>query len=449
MAVSAAEIPEVPKVRKGRADDDGPLGGKSRWRSLAFLAPALIVLGAVVVYPAIDTIGQSFQNDDRTAIVGFENYGEVFSNDRSLTAFRNTLIWVVVAPSLITGFGLVFAVLSERVGYGKALKLILFMPVAISFVVTGAFWRLMYEQDPELGVINALVGAGYNTVNGPGPYPDATIVAANETVERSGDSGPVILKQELSPGDSGAIGLVGILEEAVPTEAQQAAQPEASSNSIGVVVWRDFKPGGGEIGQVEEGELGLPGTAVELVDSSGEVVASETTGSNGQVTFTDVGDGPFTAQVAASNFEKGFQGIRWLGSGLATLAIILAFVWATVGFAVVVIAAGLAALPRDLLEAARVDGATEWQVFRRITMPLLAPVIGVVFITQTIGALKVFDLVYVLAPNRPDSGVIALEMFRTAFTGGHYGIGAAIAVCLFLLVVPIMALNIRRLRREG
>jgi alpha-glucoside transport system permease protein len=118
----------------------------------------------------------------------------------------------------------------------------------------------------------------------------------------------------------------------------------------------------------------------------------------------------------------------------------------------VVIGAGLASMPRDVLEAARTDGAGEWQVFRRVTVPLLAPVLSVVFVTMIINVLKVFDIVYALAPQSEyaKANVIALAMYFTAFQGaGNFGIGSAIAVFLFLLVVPVLALNIRRFKREA
>ena len=98
-------------------------------------------------------------------------------------------------------------------------------------------------------------------------------------------------------------------------------------------------------------------------------------------------------------------------------------------------------MPRDVLEAARTDGATEWQVFRRVTVPLLAPVLSVVFITMIINVLKVFDLVITLAPGSSQNAasVIALAMWRTSFGGiNDFGVGSAIAVFLFVLVVPVL-----------
>ena len=108
-------------------------------------------------------------------------------------------------------------------------------------------------------------------------------------------------------------------------------------------------------------------------------------------------------------------------------------------------------MPRDVLEAARTDGASEWQVFRRVTVPLLAPVLSVVFITMIINVLKVFDLVITLAPGSSQNAasVIALAMWRTSFGGiNDFGVGSAIAVFLFVLVVPVLLLNIRRFQ-EG
>ena len=218
-------------------------------------------------------------------------------------------------------------------------------------------------------------------------------------------------------------------------------------------MWRDFKPGGGTPGEVEDEELGLPGVTVELrQQSGGGVVATTETEVDGTFAFDELeGDGPYLAAIGPDTFSQPYEGVSWLGPSLITPSIMMAYVWVWAGFAMVVIAAGLAAIPRDLLEAARTDGANEWAVFRRITVPLLAPVLTVVFITMLIYVLKVFDIVISIAPGstQDDANVIALAMWRTSFGGvNDFGLGAAIAVFLFLLVIPILALNIRRFRRE-
>src|SRR6185295_14098667 len=151
-------------------------------------------------------------------------------------------------------------------------------------------------------------------------------------------------------------------------------------------------------------------------------------------------------------FSQPYAGMSWLGPSLITPAIMIAYIWVWAGFSVVVVAVGLAAIPRDLLEAARTDGASEWQVFRRVTIPLLAPVLTVVFVTMLIYVLKVFDIVIAVAPGsvQDDANVIALAMWRTSFGGvNDFGLGSAIAVFLFLLVIPVLLINIRRFKREA
>jgi len=421
-----------------------PPGGAKGWVALAFLAPAIVVLGALILYPTFDTIAQSFQADTTREWIGLANYREMISSPRVITAIRNTAIWVLTAPILITGVGLIFAVITEHVGYGTAVKIVLFMPMAISLLATGVMWRLVYEQDPDKGLLNAAAAAAANVVEPSGDYPGAR-PPNNAPLRTEGRA--VVTEETVSSGGTIGIGLVGVLE---PPEAKQTAPPETSSDQVGIVVWRDFKPEGGRVGKIDDGEVGLPAVPVELIDKSDNVVASGITGSDGNALLTPEGSGPFRARVPPDAFEPGFSGITWLGPTLATPAIIVAFFWVHVGFAVVIIAAGLSALPRDVLEAARVDGANEWQVFRYITAPLLAPVLGVVFITLLINVLKVFDIVYVLAPPsvHDEANVIALEMWRSAFTAHQYGLGSAVAVLLFMLVIPIMALNIRRFRGD-
>ena len=232
----------------------------------------------------------------------------------------------------------------------------------------------------------------------------------------------------------------------------QARAPPAEAGAIDGVVWRDFKPGGGKPGVVERGELGLPGVTVELKDSGGDNVAKTETRDDGSFTFGNVEAGPHRVAIGKETFEEPFSGVSWLGSSLITPAIMLAYIWVWAGFAMVVIGAGLAAIPRDLLEAARTDGANERQVFRRVTVPLLRPVLVVVFVTMLINVLKVFDIVLSVAPasSQDEANVIALAMWRTSFGGvNDFGLGSAIAVFLFLLVIPILLLNIRNFRRES
>ncbi len=423
------------------------------WRgyatTTAFLLPAIVILAVWIVYPAGYTIVRSFYGPtgfDRW--VGFDNYEELFRNDIILKAIQNNAIWVGVVPALVTAIGLVFAVLTERVRWSVAFKTAVFMPMAISLLAAGVIWRLMYFQDPERGTVNAGIAVVKDAIDPPGTLPDA--LPSTDALTGNPQQG-LALRQPVDPGGLAPLALTGIAPEDVPDGAEQARRPEAVENGIAGVVWRDFKPGGGTPGRVEQGELGLPGVTVEIRDSDGDGVASASTENDGTFAFEDLEAGSYRVAISKSTFTQPYAGESWLGEKLITPSIIIAYIWVWAGFAMVVIAAGLAAIPRDLLEAARTDGAGEWQVFRRVTVPLLAPVLSVVFITMLINVLKVFDIVISVAPGsvQDDANVIALAMWRTSFGGvNDFGLGSAIAVFLFLLVIPVLLINIRRFKRE-
>ena len=101
----------------------------------------------------------------------------------------------------------------------------------------------------------------------------------------------------------------------------------------------------------------------------GDTVADATADRHGTFTFTDLSPGDYRLASASDNFRASATGVSWLGPALVTPSIIASYLWIWAGFAMVVIGAGLAAIPREVLEAARVDGANEWQVFRRVHRP--------------------------------------------------------------------------------
>jgi alpha-glucoside transport system permease protein len=408
----------------------------------------VVLLGVWLVYPTVYTIIRSFfgQTGYLGHWVGIDNFKTLFSTSTLTTAIKNNAIWVGVVPALVTAFGLLFAVLTERVRWAVAFKTVVFLPMAISAFATGVTWRIMYQQDPNQGAINALGRSVSNIVSSPGILPSA-LPSTPTLVTQSGN---LVLKTPVRPGGVALLGLTGIAPDATPKGSKQAVKPAPKPGDIVGAVWKDFKPGGGKPGVVESGEVGLPGAVVQLRDSAGKVVQSTKAGDDGSFDFSKVPAGTYNVAVGKQTFAKPFGGYSWLGPKLITPSLLLAYIWIWAGFAMVVIGAGLAAMPRDVLEAARTDGATEWQTFRRVTVPLLAPVLSVVFITMVINVLKVFDIVLALAPESTQSNanVIALAMWRTAFPENNFGLGSAIAVFLFILVIPVLALNIRRFRRE-
>jgi len=274
-------------------------------RPWLWLAPALLFVGVFLVYPTIATIVRSVFNRRGDTFVGLDNYAWFFGRNDTLLALRNNVIWVVVLTVLVVGFGLIVALLIDRVRYEGAVKSVVFLPMAISFVAAGVIWRLMYDVDPNVGTLNAGVTAA------------------------------------------------------------------------------------------------------------------------------------------------GGQPVAWLSTPpLNTLMLILVGVWMQAGFAMVILSAGLKGISQELLEAARVDGANEVQVFRRIVLPLLAPTIAVVATTLVIFALKTFDIVYVMTNGNFDTEVIANRMYKELFNASQQGRAAAIAVVLLIAIIPVMAINIRRFQAQ-
>jgi alpha-glucoside transport system permease protein len=281
-------------------------GGVRPW---LWLAPALALLLVFLVYPALQTIALSLYDATSTRFVGLENFVYVFTDATMLGALRNNVIWIVFFTAVTVTFGLLVAVLTDRVPYESVAKAIVFLPMAISFVAAGVIWKFMYDYRPpglpQTGTLNALV----TTVG---------------------------------------------------------AEPRA---------W--------------------------LIDAPGN-----------------------------------------------NLALIAVAVWTWVGFCTVILSAGLKGIAPEILEAARVDGASEWLIFRHVIVPLMSPTIAVVATTMVIFALKAFDIVYVMTNGNYDTEVIANRMYKEMFNFRHFGRAAAIAVVLLAAIVPVMWFNVGRFRAQ-
>ncbi|MFF3658861.1 carbohydrate ABC transporter permease [Streptomyces olivochromogenes] len=421
--------------------------GTRRTVAVLFLLPCLVLLGALVVYPIGYSLIRSFLNQSGDGFAGVDNYKALFTDDGIRTALKNNVIWVVFAPTVATALGLVFAVLTERVRWGTAFKLVVFMPMAISMLAAGIIFRLVYDQDPHKGVANAVWVGVHDTFAESSAFPNAH--PGRQSPLRP-EKGGFLTQQAVHTGQSVTLPLVGVAPDKMPGGAKKAVQAPSEPGKVTGTAWQDFTRGKGvgRLGQVDPGELGYPGMKIEAV-KDGKVVDSAKVRDDGTFTLSDKADGA-RLRLPASNFREPYNGVDWLGPSLVTPAVIGAYVWMWAGFAMVLIAAGLAGVPRELLEAARVDGANEWQVFRRVTVPLLAPVLAVVLVTLMINVLKVFDLVFIIPPgsSQDDANVLALELYRKGFSEDQPGIASAIAVFLLLLVIPVVWFNVRRLRRE-
>jgi len=146
----------------------------------------------------------------------------------------------------------------------------------------------------------------------------------------------------------------------------------------------------------------------------------------------------------------GFDPVRWVQDQPAnTYALILIFVWLQTGFAMVVLSAAIKGVSVEIIEAARLDGANERQLFLRVIVPIIRGSIITVTTTIAIVVLKVFDIIYVMTGGRYGTDVIANRMFIEFYEFFNDGRAAALASVLFLAVVPIMFVNVRNLRRQG
>jgi alpha-glucoside transport system permease protein len=454
-----------------------PVGGggwKSHLGSLLFLLPGALWLLVIVVYPFIATIVRSLFDGSGTHFIALGNYKAIFSTTDIIVSLKNNVVWVVVFPFLVTFLGLVFAVLTERIRWGTAFKTIVFMPLVFSATAAGLTWASIFFNDPHTGVVNAAVQGVSNAINPPGLYPVDTsagesVGALAATGVQSGPGGTLESKSTVAAGGTIELGLTGISPTVLQeTHATTAKIPGSSSGAITGLVWRDFSPTHPTVrGQVFPDEDGIAGLHVALLGSDGTVGATTTTASDGSFSFAGVGSSAYRIQITANNFQAGFNGIFFLGTQSLTptsslsptlqailslpivdIAMIIAYLWIWAGFAMVVIGAGLAALNREVLEAAQIDGASEWQTLRRVTVPMLRPVLVVVFVTMLINVLKIFDIILNMATPSSQGGAstIALDIYKDYAANNGQGLAAALAVILFVLVVPAMLMNLKRIR---
>jgi alpha-glucoside transport system permease protein len=156
-----------------------------------------------------------------------------------------------------------------------------------------------------------------------------------------------------------------------------------------------------------------------------------------------------TFNALLTTLVPGADPIAWLiNQPFNNFALILIGVWMWTGFATVILSAGLKSIPEEILEAARIDGASEFMILRHVTVPMMGSTIAVVATTMVINVLKVFDIPYVMTNGNFGTEVIALRMYKEMFNFRHFGRASAIAVILFLAIVPIMIYNIRRFQEQ-
>jgi alpha-glucoside transport system permease protein len=279
-------------------------------QSLAFVAPAILLLLVGLIYPALRTAYQSVFDANSANFVGLANYARIFSQPDLLLVLRNTFLWVVLTPVLATAIGLVYAVLVDRTRFEALAKALIFLPMAISFVGASIIWKFVYEYRPN----------------------------------------------------------------------QQNIQQVGLVNQF--LVWLGFEP-------------------VNLI----------------------------------------------LQQPWNNLLLIVVMIWIEAGFAMTLLSAAIKAIPNDMIEAARLDGAGGFRLFFSITLPSIRPAVVVVVTAISIAVLKVFDIVRTMTGGQFGTSVVANEFYSQSFRLSDLGIGSSLAMILFLLVVPIVIYNVRQMRK--
>ena len=129
-------------------------------------------------------------------------------------------------------------------------------------------------------------------------------------------------------------------------------------------------------------------------------------------------------------------------------ALIAIYVWIWTGFCMVILSAALKGIPDDVIEAAKIDGASRLTMFWRVMVPMISPTLGVVTTTMIINILKIFDVIYINTGGNYNTSVVAMEFYNQYFQNQNYGLGSALAVVLTIAILPVMYINIRRMRAQ-
>ena len=421
-------------------------------RAVIFVGPAVAFIAISLIIPAIRTLYLSVLDRESDAFVALENYGAIFTSRSSFdgsnwtnmftsapfvigvvllvialfvgismhrrtgtavefgnptmaplivggllvafgvfTALRGTLInnlwWVVTVVFVSTALGLAVAVLADQRRGERIAKSIIFMPMAISLVGASVIWRFMYTARDTSAEQTGVMNALW--------------VGLGRLSTGSGL--PTIFA--IAAIGLALIGAFVLLARAlVRRQYARAVVPGVMVLLVGWLFIRFTGIVGGGVG--------------------GFRIADDGTVSGQTIFF--VQEGPY------NNF--------WL---------MFILIWIQTGFAMVILSAAIKAVPTELIEAAKIDGATDSQVFWRVTLPQIGTTIGVVVTTLIVLVMKVYDIVKVVTNGQFDTQVLANEMFQEAFQFGNTGVGAALAMLIFISVVPVMYYNIRRMQREN
>ncbi len=421
---------------------------ENRARATVFLAPAMIFLLISLVIPAIRTGLLSFKDRRSTEWVGVENYNTLFSDPKSFdvsgwTNLFTSNLFILAVVTLLAGVLVGFLNGWRRNGSpgfestpastsGMLFAAFLFVSASMA-VLRGTFFNNLWWV---VTVVSVATVAGLLIA----------VLADRATIGEKAAKSLIFMPM--------AISFVGA---SIVWRLQYQARPP-SKNQTGVLnaVW------------VGLGRLGQSGTAriVVLLVLAAIIVA-----------------------LVARAIPRARQGLPFVGSAITIILLgylffrladrriggyainaagefspepvlfltnqpfnnvflMIIMIWMQTGFAMVILSAAIKAVPQELIESAKVDGATESQSFYNVTLPQIIPTLGVVVTTMIVQVTKVYDIVKVAGQGgRFGNNVLANEMFEQSFAFGNFGLGSAIAVVMFLTVLPVMIYNIRSMQK--
>lgn len=357
---------------------DARVGGglAARWQALLFLAPGMGLLAVYLVWPVLVTawFSVSQPGPNGQVFVGLRHYARLLADPEFRVALANTLLWLILPPVVTTALGLGAAVLSLRLVWGAAFRLVILAPMAVSAVGAAVIWKLVYEVRPagrqQTGILNTL------------------------WLQFEGGPASWALLQGLP-----AAGLMGLAVVVL----QQAGRGACAGR-----LWR-------AVGAAVAGlALAVAAKAWILVD-------------------LPYGQPQAWLQIPFVN----------------TVCLMAILVWGHVGLAMVILLAALRSIPAETIEAARLDGATPWQVLVHVQLPQIRSTLLMVWAAQALIALKVFDIVLALTNGQWQSGVLAHHIHARIFVALDRGAGSAAAMVLMALVLPLLLVQRREVRRAG
>jgi len=428
-----------------------PLSGRRRIEQKArvwiFLLPAMFFVIAGLVVPLIRTIYLSFFNNNGEESVGFDNYESIFTNPNSV----NFDSWTAVFTSRI----MIVAVALVALG-------------VVGGIYGGRKTRQPFERS---GASVAPLGIGFFLLA------IALLASIRGTIFNN------VWWVIVVTGLSTAIGLaVAVLADRSRGENMAKSLiflPMAISFVGAGIIWR-FVYQGRDISQNQTGVLNAIWVWLGEVSTSdtGKWIAIAVLAVIGLALAALVLRGVRTNAATTAGISLGllvvvvFLIYRFIGPGMGgfievagdirpdpvlfvqeppynNVWLMVILIWIQTGFAMVILSAAIKAVPTELTEAAKIDGATESQVFWRVTVPQIAPTIGVVVTTLIVTVMKVFDIVKVTTNGNFGTEVIANEMYTRAFGNSNIGLGSALAVVLFVSILPVMYVNIRRMRKNA